>query len=58
MWIKSLKVRMRKIYGTGLKSIKNSKGLKYHIFLIKHYFVLVIVTSVDEKMKKKLKKMN
>ena len=36
---------MKKINYTKWKRQKNSKSLKYHIFLIKHDFVLVFVTK-------------
>ena len=32
--------------GICVKSIKNLKNLKYHVFVIKHYFLLVFVISV------------
>ena len=41
-----------------VKSIKNLKILECHIFVRKHYFFLVFVTSVELKMKKYLKKTN
>ena len=56
------KVRMRKIdcifidYKLTAKSIKNFKNLEYHILVIKHYFFLAFVTTVEVKMKKHLKK--
>ena len=37
-----------------VKSVKNLKSLKYHIFTIKHYFFLVSVTNVEVKTKEKL----
>ena len=40
------------------KNITNLKSLKYHLFKIKHDFVLVFVTSVEVKMKKYLGKKN
>ena len=30
-----------------VKSIKNLKSLNYHIFLIKYYFFLVFITSME-----------
>ena len=41
-----------------VKSIKNSKSLKYHIFMIKHNCFIVFETSTEVKMKKYLKKKN
>ena len=38
--------------------MKNLENLKYHIFLIKNYFFVVFVISVEVKMKKYLKKKN
>ena len=40
------------------KSIKNLKILKQHILFIKHYFLLVFVTSAEVKMNKYLTKNN
>ena len=41
-----------------MKGVKDFKNLKYHIFVIKHYFFLVFVISVKVKMEKYLKKNN
>ena len=40
------------------KSMKYLKRLKYHIFVIKHYFFSVFVTSVEVKINKYLRKKN
>ena len=53
---------MRKIncilidYKLTAKSIKNLESLESHIFVIKHYFFLAFVSTVEVKMKKYLKK--
>ena len=49
---------MRRIYCINCKKYKEFKKLKYHIFVTKHYFFLVFVTSVEMKMKIYLKKKN
>ena len=41
-----------------VKSLKNLKSLKHHIFVIEHYFFPVLVTSVEVKIKKHLRKKN
>ena len=41
-----------------VKITKNFKNLKYHIFVIKHYFFLVFVMSIKVKIKNYLKKKN
>ena len=41
-----------------VKSIKHFKSLKYHVVVIKHYFFLVFVTSVEGQLKKYLRKKN
>ena len=53
---------MRKIdcilidYKLTTKSIKNFKSLEFDILVIKHFFFLAFVTTVEVKMKKHLKK--
>ena len=53
---------MRKIdcilidYKLTAKSIKNFKSLEFDVLVIKHYFFLAFVTTVEVKMKKHLKK--
>ena len=42
---------MRKIYFPKCKSIKNLKNLKYYLFMIKQYFFLALVISVELKMR-------
>ena len=49
---------MRKIYCTKCKECEEIKSLNYRIFLIKQYFFLVFLTSVEVKMNKYLKKNN
>ena len=48
----------KKIIVLSVKSIKNLKSLEYHIFVIKHYFFLLFITSAEMKMKRYLKKKN
>ena len=52
------KIEWEKSIALSLKSIKNLKSLKYHIFVIKNYFFLVFVTRVEMKVKKYLRKKN
>ena len=49
---------MKKIYCTKCKEGEEIKSLNYRIFLIKQYFFLVFLTSVEVKMNKYLKKNN
>ena len=52
------RLRSEKSIVLSVKSIKNLKSIKYHIFIIKHYFFVVFVTSVEVKMNKYLWKKN
>ena len=54
LWIDFKIVRMRKIYCISVKSIKNLKNVKYHVFAVKYCFFLVFVTSVEVKMKRNI----
>ena len=40
------------------QKVRMKKRIKYHIFVIKHYFFLVLVTNVEVKMLKYLRKKN
>ena len=48
------KLRLEKSIVLSVKSINNLKSLKYHIFVIKHYFFLVFVTNLEVKINKYL----
>ena len=52
------KLRLEKSIVLSVKSINNLKSLKYHIFVIKHYFFLVFVTNLEVKINKYLWKKN